>query len=285
MPVLPTVHYNMGGMPTNYHGEVLTLKDGNPDYVVPGLMAIGEAACVSVHGANRLGSNSLIDLVVFGRAAGLQCAKTIEPGTLAAPTCPSDAAELALSRLDKFRHAKGGTPTAALRLRDAEDHADQLRGVPHGPVLEEGVQKITEVWKDTDDIRVSDRSLVWNSDLIETLEYDNLIVQAAVTVVGAANRTRKPRRARARGLPQARRRQLDEAHAGLGRRRHPHGAHRLPPGAHLHHDQRGQLHPAQGAGVLSAVIPVLVTRIHRASELRRVRMAGSAASPVPSPLG
>jgi succinate dehydrogenase / fumarate reductase flavoprotein subunit len=188
IPVLPTVHYNMGGVPTNYHGEMLTLENGNPDYVVPGLMALGEAACVSVHGANRLGSNSLIDLVVFGRAAGLQCAKTIEAGS-AQPELPSDAADLALSRLDKFRHAKGSTPTAALRLRMQKIMQSNCAVFRDGPVLDEGVEKIAEVWKQTDDIKVSDRSLVWNSDLIETLEYDNLIVQAAVTVCAAANRT------------------------------------------------------------------------------------------------
>ncbi|HEU4379336.1 MAG TPA: succinate dehydrogenase flavoprotein subunit [Hyphomicrobiaceae bacterium] len=188
IPVLPTVHYNMGGVPTNYHGEMLTLENGNPDYVVPGLMALGEAACVSVHGANRLGSNSLIDLVVFGRAAGLQCAKTIEAGSAQAEL-PSDAADLALSRLDKFRHAKGTTPTAALRLRMQKIMQSNCAVFRDGPVLDEGVQKIAEVWKESDDIKVSDRSLVWNSDLIETLEYDNLIVQAAVTVCAAANRT------------------------------------------------------------------------------------------------
>jgi succinate dehydrogenase / fumarate reductase flavoprotein subunit len=188
IPVLPTVHYNMGGVPTNYHGEMLTLENGNPDYVVPGLMALGEAACVSVHGANRLGSNSLIDLVVFGRAAGLQCAKTVEAGSAHADL-PRDAADLALSRLDKFRHAKGSTPTAALRLRMQKIMQSNCAVFRDGPVLEEGVQKIAEVWKETDDIKVSDRSLVWNSDLIETLEYDNLIVQAAVTVCAAANRT------------------------------------------------------------------------------------------------
>jgi succinate dehydrogenase/fumarate reductase flavoprotein subunit len=188
IPVLPTVHYNMGGVPTNYHGEMLTLENGNPDYVVPGLMALGEAACVSVHGANRLGSNSLIDLVVFGRAAGLQCAKTVEAGSAQADL-PSDAAELALSRLDKFRHAKGSTPTATLRLKMQKIMQTNCAVFRDGPVLEEGVEKIAEVWKETDDIKVSDRSLVWNSDLIETLEYDNLIVQAAVTVCAAANRT------------------------------------------------------------------------------------------------
>jgi succinate dehydrogenase / fumarate reductase flavoprotein subunit len=143
---------------------------------------------VSVHGANRLGSNSLIDLVVFGRAAGLQCAKTIEAGS-AQPELPSDAADLALSRLDKFRHAKGSTPTAALRLRMQKIMQSNCAVFRDGPVLDEGVEKIAEVWKQTDDIKVSDRSLVWNSDLIETLEYDNLIVQAAVTVCAAANRT------------------------------------------------------------------------------------------------
>jgi succinate dehydrogenase / fumarate reductase, flavoprotein subunit len=188
VPVLPTVHYNMGGIPTNYHGEMLTLKDGNPDYVVPGLMAIGEAACVSVHGANRLGSNSLIDLVVFGRAAGLQAARTVEPDS-SQPELSGDASDLALSRLDKFRHAKGGTPTAALRLRMQKIMQTNCSVFRDGPVLEEGAEKIVEIWKQTDDVSVTDRSLIWNTDLIETLEYDNLIIQAAVTVVAAKNRT------------------------------------------------------------------------------------------------
>ena len=188
IPVLPTVHYNMGGIPTNYHGEMLTLKGGNPDYVVPGLMALGEAACVSVHGANRLGSNSLIDLVVFGRAAGLQCAKTIEPGG-AQPDLPGDAGELALARLDRFRHANGGTPTAALRLKMQRIMQMNCSVFRDGPVLKEGLAKITDVWKGVSDIRVSDRSLIWNSDLVETLEFDNLIAQAAVTVAAAENRT------------------------------------------------------------------------------------------------
>jgi succinate dehydrogenase / fumarate reductase flavoprotein subunit len=187
IPVLPTVHYNMGGIPTNYHGEVFTLKDGNPDTIVPGLLAIGEAACVSVHGANRLGSNSLTDLVVFGRAAGLRCGETIESGA-AMPPLAKDADELALSRLDKARHASGSTPTAALRLRMQKAMQTNCAVFRTGPVLEEGAQMIQEVWKGTDDIRVSDRSLVWNSDLIETLEYENLIVQAATTVVSALNR-------------------------------------------------------------------------------------------------
>jgi len=188
IPVLPTVHYNMGGIPTNFLGEVLTLKDGNPDHVVPGLMAIGEAACVSVHGANRLGSNSLIDLVVFGRAAALRCAETVEKGA-AQPDLPKAAAESALARLDRFRFASGKTPAAALRLKMQKAMQTHCAVFRDGPVLEEGVEKIIEIWRETDDVRVTDRSLVWNSDLVETLEYDNLISQAAVTVAGAANRT------------------------------------------------------------------------------------------------
>ncbi len=188
IPVLPTVHYNMGGIPTNYHGEVLTKKNGDPDHIVPGLMAIGEAACVSVHGANRLGSNSLIDLVVFGRAAGLRCAGTIESKS-AQPDLPKDATDIALARLDKYRHANGGTPTSALRLRMQKVMQSNCAVFRDGPVLKEGVEKISKIWKDVGDIRVTDRSLVWNSDLIETLEFDNLISQAAVTVVGAEART------------------------------------------------------------------------------------------------
>ncbi len=187
IPVLPTVHYNMGGIPTNYHGEALTLKGGDPDAIVPGLMALGEAACVSVHGANRLGSNSLIDLVVFGRAAGLRCAETIEKGA-SQPDLPADATDAALARLDRYRAAKGGTPTAALRLRMQKIMQANCAVFRDGPVLEEGVKQILEVWRATDDIGVSDRSLIWNTDLMETLEYDNLISQAAVTVAGAANR-------------------------------------------------------------------------------------------------
>jgi succinate dehydrogenase flavoprotein subunit len=187
IPVLPTVHYNMGGIPTNYHGEVLTQKDGDPDTVVPGLMAIGEAACVSVHGANRLGSNSLIDLVVFGRAAGLRCAETIDASERQ-PDVPEQATEKALSRLDRLRHANGSSPTSGLRLKMQKVMQSNCAVFRDGPVLEEGVEKVLELWKSSDDIKVTDRSLIWNSDLIETLEFDNLIAQAAVTVVGAENR-------------------------------------------------------------------------------------------------
>jgi len=184
IPILPTVHYNMGGIPTNFHGEVLAGDRKDAEKIVPGLLAIGEAACVSVHGANRLGSNSLIDLVVFGRAAGLKCAETTEPNSPHAEL-PGDAGEAALARLDHYRHAAGQTSTAELRLRMQRTMQSNCAVFRDGKVLAEGKKLIGEVWKATDDIRVTDRSLIWNSDLVETLEYDNLIVQAAVTVEGA----------------------------------------------------------------------------------------------------
>jgi succinate dehydrogenase / fumarate reductase, flavoprotein subunit len=187
IPVLPTVHYNMGGLQTNYHGEVVTLKDGNPDTVVPGLYSIGEAACVSVHGANRLGSNSLLDLVVFGRAVANRCAETIKPN---APhkTLPASACDKALANLDRLRNAKGGTPTAEIRnrmQRTMQDHAAVFRTAE---TLKEGVSKIAEVQAGFADVGISDRSLVWNSDLIETMELQNLLGQAVATMVSAENR-------------------------------------------------------------------------------------------------
>ena len=187
IPVIPTVHYNMGGIPTNFHGEVVTKKGKNSDEVVPGLMAVGEAACVSVHGSNRLGSNSLIDLVVFGRAAALRCAETIKPGAPHA-VLPADSADLSLSRLDHFRNAKGSTPTAKLRddMQDAmQSNCAVFRS---SEILEEGLEKIQKVWDGGDDIQTTDRGLIWNTDLIETMEYDNLIGLAAVTMVSAENR-------------------------------------------------------------------------------------------------
>jgi succinate dehydrogenase / fumarate reductase flavoprotein subunit len=187
IPILPTVHYNMGGIPTNFHGEVLTKKGGDPDCVVPGLMAIGEAACVSVHGANRLGSNSLIDLVVFGRAAGLKCAEDVEAGSRQ-PELPKGAGDYALSRLDKFRYASGSTPTAELRLNMQKTMQSNCAVFRTGEVLDEGQKLIHNVWSGINDVRVVDRSLIWNSDLIETLEFDNLISQAVVTMDSAANR-------------------------------------------------------------------------------------------------
>src|SRR5450432_3468759 len=188
IPIAPTVHYNMGGIPTNYHGEVLTKKDGDDNAVVPGLMALGEAACVSVHGANRLGSNSLIDLVVFGRAAALRCAELVEPGEKHAEL-PKDSADKALGRLDHYHYAAGGTPTA--KLRDSMQNVMQNNCAVFrtGEVLTEGHNLIHKVHGGIGDIAVTDRSLTWNSDLVETLEFDNLIVQAVVTMDSAANRT------------------------------------------------------------------------------------------------
>jgi succinate dehydrogenase / fumarate reductase flavoprotein subunit len=188
IPVLPTVHYNMGGIATNYHGEVLTKRNGDPDATVPGLMALGEAACVSVHGANRLGSNSLIDLVVFGRAAASRCAQTVTPGEKQSDL-PTDSAEEPLSRLDRLRFASGGTPTAELRMRMQKVMQANCAVFRTGSVLEEGRKLIREVFSGAADIRVTDRSLIWNSDLIETLEFENLIMQAVVTMESAANRS------------------------------------------------------------------------------------------------
>jgi succinate dehydrogenase / fumarate reductase flavoprotein subunit len=188
IPVIPTVHYNMGGIATNYHGEVLTKKNGDADSIVPGLMALGEAACVSVHGANRLGSNSLIDLVVFGRASALRCAELMTANEQQ-PELPKDSADLALGRLDKFRNAAGGTPTAQLRLKMQMVMQNNCAVFRTGPVLEEGHKLIHEVHAAMPDVRVTDRSLIWNSDLIETLELDNLMGQAVVTMDSALNRT------------------------------------------------------------------------------------------------
>jgi succinate dehydrogenase / fumarate reductase flavoprotein subunit len=188
IPIVPTVHYNMGGIATNYHGEALTKKGGNDDCVVPGLMALGEAACVSVHGANRLGSNSLIDLVVFGRAAAMRCAEILTPNDKH-PDLPKDSADLALSRLDKFRNASGATSTAQMRIKMQKVMQSNCAVFRTGDVLQEGIKLIDQVLSGVPDIRVTDRSLIWNSDLIETLEFDNLIAQAVVTMHSAANRT------------------------------------------------------------------------------------------------
>ncbi|HIL93624.1 MAG TPA: succinate dehydrogenase flavoprotein subunit [Cycloclasticus sp.] len=187
IPVLPTVHYNMGGIPTNYKGEVVTLEGDNPDTIVKGLMAIGEAACVSVHGANRLGSNSLLDLVVFGRSAAIRAAEVVEPGANH-PDLVSTACDAALTRLDKYRNADGSKKTSEIRLemqKTMQAHAAVFRT---GDSMTEGVNKLRDVIKSFEDVSVSDRSLIWNTDLIETLELDNLLSQAAVTIEGALNR-------------------------------------------------------------------------------------------------
>jgi succinate dehydrogenase / fumarate reductase flavoprotein subunit len=187
IPILPTVHYNMGGIPTNYHGEALRPTADDPDRIVPGLMAVGEAACVSVHGANRLGTNSLLDLVVFGRAAAQRAAEIVKPGTAHKPL-GADAGDQSIARFDRMRHAAGQTKAAEIRLamqRTMQNHAAVFRTTD---LLAEGVAKIHEVAAREGDLSVSDRSLVWNSDLVEALELDNLLGQAVVTLHSAANR-------------------------------------------------------------------------------------------------
>ncbi|HEY1858488.1 succinate dehydrogenase flavoprotein subunit [Acidocella sp.] len=187
IPVLPTVHYNMGGIPTNYRTEVLRPTAANPDAVVPGLMAVGEAACVSVHGANRLGTNSLLDLVVFGRAAAQRAAEIVKPGATQAPL-PANAGEASMARFDATRHAKGGTKVAQLRdqlQRTMQSHAAVFR---NSKSLSEGVTKMQGLWQGLSDISVTDRSLIWNSDLVEALELDNLMGNAMTTMVSAEAR-------------------------------------------------------------------------------------------------
>ncbi len=187
IPVIPTVHYNMGGIPTNYHGEVVTIKDGNPDSVVPGLMAIGEAACVSVHGANRLGSNSLLDIVVFGRAAAIRASQTITAGTPHKPL-GDESIETIMSHFDQLRNASGGTPTAQIRndmQRSMQKYAAVFRT---GDSMKEGVEKMNQVFASFKDVAVSDRGMVWNTDLVETLELENLLLQAQAIIQGALNR-------------------------------------------------------------------------------------------------
>jgi succinate dehydrogenase / fumarate reductase flavoprotein subunit len=187
IPVLPTVHYNMGGVPTNYRTEVLRPTARDPDAVVPGLMAVGEAACVSVHGANRLGTNSLLDLVVFGRAAAHRAAEIIKPGSSQAPL-PPRAGEATLDRFDRTRNASGGTKVAAMRFelqKVMQSHAAVYR---NSESLKEGVSKMQALWSGMADMQVSDRSLIWNSDLVEALEFDNLMGNAMTTMVSAENR-------------------------------------------------------------------------------------------------
>ncbi len=187
IPVLPTVHYNMGGIPTNLHGEVVTLKDDNPDTVVPGLMAIGECACVSVHGANRLGSNSLLDIIVFGRAAANRCAETLSSGA-AQPEIPDALIDPLIGRIDKLRTANGGHPTAGIRdrmQRTMQKHAAVFRT---GELMQSGVHKMNAIYESFEDVAVSDSSMVWNSDLMETFELDNMLQCAQASLHCAINR-------------------------------------------------------------------------------------------------
>ena len=187
IPVLPTVHYNMGGIPTNYHGEVVTKRDDDPDSIVPGLFAIGEAACVSVHGANRLGSNSLLDLVVFGRAVSHRCAELITTGT-PHKDLPANALDKILARFDALRHADGSKPTADIRAEMQMTMQSDAAVFRTGETLKEGKAKISEVYSSFAQVKVSDRSMVWNSDLIETLELSNLLAQAVATMHSAEQR-------------------------------------------------------------------------------------------------
>ncbi|MEQ1531066.1 MAG: FAD-binding protein, partial [Methylococcales bacterium] len=187
IPVLPTVHYNMGGIPTNYKAEVVTLEGDNPDKVVPGLMAIGEAACVSVHGANRLGSNSLLDLVVFGRSAAIRCAELIKPGTPHKPL-PKDACDKALARFDKIRNADGSRSSSDIRLDMQRAMQTKAAVFRTQSTLDEGIKAMAEISQSFTDVKVNDKSLVWNTDLVETLELDNLLCQAMVTINAAGNR-------------------------------------------------------------------------------------------------
>jgi succinate dehydrogenase / fumarate reductase flavoprotein subunit len=188
IPVLPTVHYNMGGIPTNIHCEVVTKKGTDAESVVPGLMAIGEAACVSVHGANRLGSNSLLDLVVFGRAAAIRAAELIKPGAAHKPMGGSNVDKI-FARFDKIRNASGSLKTSEIRRsmqRCMQNHAAVFR---EEKVLAEGMSKMSDIWHSFDNLAISDRTLVWNSDLVEALELDNLRSQALLTISSAHNRT------------------------------------------------------------------------------------------------
>jgi len=187
IPVLPTAHYNMGGIPTNYKAEVVTLDGDNPDKVVPGLMAIGEAACVSVHGANRLGSNSLLDIVVFGRAAAIRCAELIKPGTALKPLA-NTACDKALARFDKIRNANGSRRTSDIRLDMQKIMQTKAAVFRTQSTLDEGIQAMAEVKKTFADVKVADKSMIWNTDLVETLELDNLLSQASVSINAAGNR-------------------------------------------------------------------------------------------------
>ncbi len=234
LPVCPTVHYNMGGIPTNYHGEVMTIgADGDPETVVPGLFAVGEAACVSVHGANRLGSNSLIDLVVFGRATGHRLRDTIKPGE-AFEELPKDSADLSLTRLDHFRNAKGGSPTAEVRLEMQRTMTKGCAVFRDEALMAEGKAALAKTYERMQDIHVTDRGLIWNS----RPRRDDGTRQPDLTGDRHHPRRAQPqgitRGACARGFPRARRQELDEAHRRLVRRlgrQGRRGQDRLPPGA------------------------------------------------------
>jgi len=187
IPVLPTVHYNMGGIPTNYHGEVVHKKDGDADTVVPGLFAIGEAACVSVHGANRLGSNSLLDIIVFGRAVAHRCGEKIKPG-MAHADVPRENLDKILSDFDQLRYAKGQLTTSDIRGEMQQVMQQNAAVFRTEEILQEGCDLMTGVFQSFSEVSINDRSLVWNSDLAETLELQNLLACSMVTIFGAEHR-------------------------------------------------------------------------------------------------
>ncbi|KAI8017984.1 hypothetical protein LOK49_LG04G01111 [Camellia lanceoleosa] len=187
IPVLPTVHYNMGGIPTNYHGEVVTIKGDNPDAVIPGLMAAGEAACASVHGSNRLGANSLLDIVVFGRACSNRVAEIHRPGEKQ-KSLEKDAGEKTIAWLDKLRNSNGSIPTSKIRLNMQRVMQNNAAVFRTQETLEEGCQLIDKAWESFHDVQLKDRSLIWNSDLIETIELENLLINACVTMHSAEAR-------------------------------------------------------------------------------------------------
>ncbi len=248
IPVLPTVHYNMGGIPTNYHGEVLRPTADDPDAVIRGLMAVGECACVSVHGANRLGTNSLLDLVVFGRAAAHRAAEMVRTGASQAPL-PPRAGEASLDRFDRARHARGGTSVADLRLemqRTMQTHAAVFRNTSS---LQEGVAKMQRVWDGLADMSVADRGLIWNSDLMEALELQNLMGNAMTTMVGAEART-ESRGAHAHDDYPDRDDQNWMKHTLAWCDDQGERAARLPRGEDADADQRGVGVPAEEAGLL-----------------------------------
>jgi succinate dehydrogenase / fumarate reductase flavoprotein subunit len=187
IPVLPTVHYNMGGIPTNYWGEVLNPSKDDPTAIVPGLMAVGEAGCASVHGANRLGSNSLIDLVVFGRAAAIRAGQVVDRAA-AIPATNAAEVDKAMDRFDGLRYAKGATPTAELRLEMQKTMQADAAVFRTSETLSQGVEKMAAIAGKMGDLKVTDQSMVWNSDLMETLELANLMPNAMATIVGAEAR-------------------------------------------------------------------------------------------------
>ena len=245
IPVIPTVHYVMGGIPTTINAEVVSPTKDDPDAVVPGLMAIGEAACVSVHGANRLGTNSLLDLIVFGRAAALRAAEIVKRGSRV-PEASGDSQERAMQRFDTLRHSKGGNKPGEIRPLMQETMQAGFAVFRRGDTLQEGLQKLEGLRDPLERVTVDDSSLMWNVALVSALELANLAEQAVVIAHSACARTESRGAARARGPPQTRRRELAEAHLRVEGRRLERPL-RLPPGPPPCALQRGAELPARRA--------------------------------------